>query len=49
MTVDSVEEPGETEAEHRAQEEHPEDHLLLQGSHEVHIWSQHRQDSQKEK
>ena len=30
MTVDGVKEPGEAEAEHGAQEEHPEDHLLLQ-------------------
>lgn len=49
MTVDGVEEPGEAEAEHGAQEEHPEDHLLLQGGHEVHVWPEHGQDPQKEK
>ena len=49
VTVDGVEEPGEAEAEHRAQEEHPEHHLLLKGGQEVHVWSEHGQDSQKEK
>lgn len=49
MTVDSVEEPGEAEAEHCPQKEHPKNHLLLQRGHEVHIWSEHGQDSQKEK
>ena len=49
MTIDGVEEPGEAEAEHRSQEEHPEHHLLLKGGHEVHVRSQHGQDSQKEK
>ena len=49
MTVDSVEEPGEAETEHRSQEEHPEHHLLLEGGHEVHVWPQHGQDSQEEK
>lgn len=32
MTVDGVEEPGEAEAEHCAQKEHPEHHLLLEGA-----------------
>lgn len=49
MAIDGVKEPGEAEAEHRAQKEHPENHLLLQRGHEVHVWSEHGQDSQKEK
>ena len=49
MTVDGVEEPGEAEAEHRPQEEHAEHHLLLKRGHEVHVRSQHGQDSQEEK
>ena len=49
MTIDSVEESGEAEAEHCIQKEHSPNHLLLQRSHEVHIWSEHGQDSQKEK
>ena len=49
MTVDSVEEPGEAEAEHRSQEEHPEHHLLLERGHEVHVRPQHGQDPQEEK
>lgn len=48
MTVDGVKEPGEAEAQHCAQEEHPKNHLFLQGGHEVHIWPEHGQDSQKE-
>lgn len=49
MAIDGVKEPGEAEAEHCAQKEHPENHLLLQGGHEVHVWSEHGQDAQKEK
>lgn len=49
MTIDGVEEPGETEAQHCTQKEHPKHHLLLERGHEVHIWSEHGQDSQKEK
>ncbi len=37
MAVDSVKKPGEAEAQHCTQEEHPEHHLLLQRGHEVHI------------
>lgn len=41
VAVDCVEKPGEAEAEHGSQEEHPEHHLLLQRCHEVHVGPQH--------
>jgi len=48
VTVDGVEKPGEAEAQHRPQEEHPEHHLLLERSHEIHVGPQHGQDPQAE-
>lgn len=48
MTVHCVEEPGEAEAEHGAQEKHPEHHFLLQRSHERYVRPQHGQGAQTE-
>jgi len=48
VTVDSVEKPGEAEAQHRPEEEHPKHNLLLERSHEVHVGPQHGQDPQAE-
>lgn len=48
MTLDDVEEPREAEAEHCTQKEHAKNHLLLNRGHEVHIWSKHGPDSQKD-
>lgn len=41
VAVDGVKEPGEAEAEHSSQEEHPEHHLLLQWGHKIHVGPQH--------
>jgi len=41
MAVDGVEDPGEAETQDSSQEEHAEDHLLLQWGHKVNIGPEH--------
>lgn len=41
VAVDGMKKPGETEAEHSSQEEHPKHHFLLQRGHKVHVGAQH--------
>lgn len=41
VAVDGMKKPGEAEAEHSSQEEHPEHYLLLQRSHKIHVGPQH--------
>ncbi|GCC46176.1 hypothetical protein chiPu_0030063 [Chiloscyllium punctatum] len=46
MAVDGVENPGEEEAEHGSQEEHPEDHFLLHWGDKVDVGPEHVHDAQ---
>ena len=48
VAVDSVEEPGEGEAEDGSQEKHPDHHFLLDRSHQRHVGSEHVHQSQKD-
>lgn len=37
VAVDCMKKPGEAEAEHSSQEEHPKHHFLLQRGHKIHV------------
>lgn len=46
VAIDSVEEPGETEAKNGSQEEHAKDDTLLDGGNIFHVGTDHVSDAQ---